>query len=452
MGATQCSGELQAISCVSCQEAPLADCGASFSSNGSFGQKYTLGRLLGKGSQGQVYACLDRETKAEYAVKIIGRSDAMAWKTYQREVELLRASAGSRYLVGMLGEFYDWQNYYVVMEKFCGHLRHGIKYLEGRVEPEKTGATDLVGTAALRRITRQMLNAIFHLHSSDILHRDVKASNVLVDRLNLRDPQCRVVLADFGLARRLKVGQHLTAQVGTRKYWAPEVYGRKYHHTVDCFALGVVLFLLVTGKYPFLSEEETFNRCIETDEAKSLSAAAEEARDFMAQALYKKSHKRPDAFALMQHDFLLEDGTWIEDRAGSKCQLEMPDAVSPPHATRKFRGFSNKTIIEVLDDSLSKEFQEDVGAADNLEAEADAKATREMLSRSRLEAMTRPSITAVRPLFQAPSSPQTSPTWEPVPGLRSDSDSDCVGGRWTASPPSKGADTTAGPEEETVPL
>merc|ERR1740117_1386330 len=111
-----------------------------------------------------------------------------------------------------------------------------------KLTPEP-GMLAAIGEDGLKRVLRQALSGTLHLHRSNIVHRDVKAHNLLTDLLDLGDPECRVVLADFGLARRLELGRHLTAQVGTRKYWAPELYERKYTHNVDCFALGVVMFL-----------------------------------------------------------------------------------------------------------------------------------------------------------------------------------------------------------------
>lgn len=276
--------------------------------SGNFHRDFLLGELLGKGSQGKVYSCARRdrdEVGRELAVKIIehsgGGATAVAWANYRREVELCRATAGSRFVVHILEEYIDSQNCYVVMEKFAGHLRKALKWVNKNYDDDDGGFGG-IGEAGLRRIMQQALKGLMHVHYCGIVHRDVKAHNILTDRLDLRDNRCRVVLSDFGLSRRLLPGRFLTAQVGTRKYWAPEVYMKKYWHNVDCFALGVVMFLLVTQAYPFQDEAQTLRRDVTSEVSASLS---EHSKDFMLQALWKDPLTRPNAPQLGRHSWLL---------------------------------------------------------------------------------------------------------------------------------------------------
>ncbi|CAE8647487.1 unnamed protein product, partial [Polarella glacialis] len=84
---------------------------------GDFGKRYSIGKPLGKGSQGRVYVCYDRDTGASRAVKILDRSNKSAWATYKREVELSQAALG-RNVVDVFEEFADPQNCYIIMERF----------------------------------------------------------------------------------------------------------------------------------------------------------------------------------------------------------------------------------------------------------------------------------------------------------------------------------------------
>ncbi|CAK9117842.1 unnamed protein product [Durusdinium trenchii] len=186
---------------------------------------------------------------------MLDRKNKTAWATYKREVELSQATTGKN-IASVLEEFVDAERCYVIMEKFEGHLRKALKWVAKETGDETAGLDAL----SLGNVMKQVLSAILHLHTCGVVHRDVKAHNLLIDRCDLRDPRCRVVLSDFGLARRLEPGRFLCAQVGTRKYWAPELYEKKYWHVVDVFAIGVLMFLAASNSYPFQDEDQTKNR------------------------------------------------------------------------------------------------------------------------------------------------------------------------------------------------
>jgi len=274
--------------------------GICSATGGNFHVKYRQGDLLGKGSQGKVYLCIDRETSEKYAVKVIDRSAKSAFSTYRREVDLCRACDASNQIVRVVDEFIDSMHCYVVMEKYACHLRKALKWV-GK-ENGNAIASNL-SNAGLRRILVQTVEAVAHLHNLDIVHRDVKAQNFLVDRLDLRDETCRVVLSDFGLARRLEPGHILNAQVGTRKYWPPELYEKKYWNVVDNFALGVLLFLAASGTYPYMDEDAVHNRDIFAEGAVP-ECLTPEAQDFMRCCLVKDPTQRIKAAELREHSWI----------------------------------------------------------------------------------------------------------------------------------------------------
>lgn len=103
-----------------------------------------------------------------------------------------------------------------------------------------------------------------------------------------RHQEVSIVLGDFGLARRLQVGEHLSESVGTRKYWAPDVYQRRYWHNVDVFAIGVLIFLAGSGAYPFANHQEARDRDIFFEGA-CPSILSSGARDVMRLCLAKDS-------------------------------------------------------------------------------------------------------------------------------------------------------------------
>jgi serine/threonine protein kinase len=279
----------------------------------SFHSAYTLGKQLGKGAQGRVHACACKRSGAVCAVKMIDRTSKTSWTTFTREIELCKA-VSSFHVIGVLEEFVDTSCCYIVMERFEGHLRKGLKWVAR--EAANDGVTG-INDATLQGIARQVLAGIFHLHCAGIVHRDVKSHNVFIDRLDVRDRRCRLVLGDLGLARRLEPGKFLCAQVGTRKYWAPELYDKRYSHVVDVFALGVLLFLAMSATYPYLDEEQTRRRDVFADGGVLSSNLQADAHSFLSQILQKDPSKRPSCKDLNRH-------AWIANECHHLEKLDSP--------------------------------------------------------------------------------------------------------------------------------
>merc|ERR1719188_298315 len=79
----------------------------------------------------------------------------------------------------------------------------------------------------------------------------------MIDTEDILDPDCRVVLGDFGTARSMpSSGARLEAPVGTKYFWAPEFFDERYGLKVDVWALGVVIYSLLSARFPFRDEGE----------------------------------------------------------------------------------------------------------------------------------------------------------------------------------------------------
>jgi serine/threonine protein kinase len=112
-----------------------------------------------------------------------------------------------------------------------------------------------LGEATARAFILDIICTVQYLHDNNIVHRDLKLDNCLVDN------DWRVCIADFGLAIRLIGDDLLGTHCGTLEYAAPEVFwGTPYAgRPADVWSIGVILFALVTGKLPFLSPQDTVN-------------------------------------------------------------------------------------------------------------------------------------------------------------------------------------------------
>jgi serine/threonine protein kinase len=203
---------------------------------------YHILEQLGQGGMATVYKAYDVRDSREVAVKLI-RADHLlsdqADKLLLRfEIERRIASLHHPNMVGVI----DYGSFkgapYLVME-----------YVQGGTLKELTGRR--LSPAEAARLLAPVARALQYLHQQDIIHRDVKPSNIL-----LADGK-RPLLSDFGIAKLLAAGDtaNLTStgvSVGTPDYMAPEeALGRGVGPATDIYALGVVLYELVTGRRPF---------------------------------------------------------------------------------------------------------------------------------------------------------------------------------------------------------
>jgi len=264
-------------------------------SNGRLEDHYELGMELGKGAQGFVYACRDRITGVQRAAKLMDANKNSATAAFQREVHFLGLSRST--VVHVVDVFMQHNFNAIVMEKFEGHVKAMVKEHATRHKSRQ----GILSDRALQHVMRQALRAVSYLHESNVVHRDVKATNFLVDRMNPEDPELRVVICDFGLARQLEAGKFLSCPVGTRRYWAPEMYDQSYWHAVDIFALGVMLFLVASLTYPFQSKEETQMRSVLPPDGLRPPAT-----EFLQHLLVKRPKRRLPAHVLSVH-------AWISD-------------------------------------------------------------------------------------------------------------------------------------------
>ncbi|OAA67647.1 Protein kinase-like domain protein [Cordyceps fumosorosea ARSEF 2679] len=162
-----------------------------------------------------------------------------------------------------------------------------------------------------RAITRQILEGLQIMHAESFAHRDLKPQNIMV----VRGPPCwRVKLADFGLSKRLTDGSTYNSRIGTQAYMAPEVYGYDnphsssiaYTNAVDLWAVGCIVYRLVTGTVPFQTGElrrvcENESKCPSETLGKEVG---ETCTGFIRLLLSKDPRDRPSAAGALKN-------TWI---------------------------------------------------------------------------------------------------------------------------------------------
>lgn len=201
--------------------------------------RYEIRSLLGTGGYAAVYLALDRNLRCDVALKILrrDRSSPAALARFRREVTVAR-DAVSSHLVRVFDLNTDEEGSYLTMEVMRGgSLRQRL--LQGPLA---------VQDAVL--IATEILEGLGALHGLKIVHRDLKPENVLFDE------ESHVKLGDFGLARYLDDDRSRAtitgAIVGTTDYLSPEqALGRDASNQSDLYALGMVLYEMLTGDLPF---------------------------------------------------------------------------------------------------------------------------------------------------------------------------------------------------------
>jgi serine/threonine protein kinase len=203
---------------------------------------YELREKIGDGTSGQVRRAIHRQTGQEFAVKVICLRRQLDNKQMEEEVSLMR-TLDHPYIVQLVDVFVQsGVAMYLVME-----LVAGGDLFDRIVQQERYTEVNA------RRAMRRLLSAVHYLHETcHIVHRDLKPENILCTS------PTHVKLADFGLAKIVK-GDGLKTFCGTPQYFAPEVLQRRntvtgqgrYGKPADMWSLGVILYILLTGKPPF---------------------------------------------------------------------------------------------------------------------------------------------------------------------------------------------------------
>jgi len=216
-----------------------------------FRDSYHLGKKLGEGAFGIVHLCRKKGTDTKFAVKLMEMSDAGRARDAEREALMMRRFKHPN-VVSMVDHFRDKWFHYIVMEWYAaGDL---VDVVQTHL------ANGKLQDSTLSNLFKQMLQAILHLHSQFIIHRDVKADNFLLDRFDIFDKECRVVLSDMGTAIQNPDDKLLSRPVGTKIYWSPEVVRRRYSFPADVWAIGIILYGIVNGSFPFRDEKQILER------------------------------------------------------------------------------------------------------------------------------------------------------------------------------------------------
>lgn len=223
--------------------------------------RFTIKKILGEG-RSKVFLCSDQENHhKDFAIKILPHNvDQDEIKTFRNEFFTLRKlnhpniilahEEGSVVKIKNTGEDINTGSRYITLDYF-----QGVELLnyEG-LEDENT----------LRIILVQICSALYYLHQSNYVYYDLKPENILAGKI---DGKLIIKIIDMGFAHHLLSSNEYLFR-GTTEYIAPEILKKEPHnHQVDLYSLGMMLYRIVYGKFPFVSEStvEIYKEQIENE-------------------------------------------------------------------------------------------------------------------------------------------------------------------------------------------
>jgi len=199
--------------------------------------KYRLLKTIGKGNFAKVKLAKHIPTGKEVAIKIIDKTQLNPGSLQKlfREVRIMKTLDHPN-IVKLYQVIETEKTLYLVMEYASGGEVFDYLVLHGRMKEKEARAK-----------FRQIVSAVQYCHQKKIIHRDLKAENLLLDS------EMNIKIADFGFSNEFVPGNKLDTFCGSPPYAAPELFqGKKYDGPeVDVWSLGVILYTLVSGSLPF---------------------------------------------------------------------------------------------------------------------------------------------------------------------------------------------------------
>nr|2QNJ_A Chain A, MAP/microtubule affinity-regulating kinase 3 [Homo sapiens]2QNJ_B Chain B, MAP/microtubule affinity-regulating kinase 3 [Homo sapiens] len=198
---------------------------------------YRLLKTIGKGNFAKVKLARHILTGREVAIKIIDKTqlNPTSLQKLFREVRIMKILNHPN-IVKLFEVIETEKTLYLIMEYASGGEVFDYLVAHGRMKEKEA-----------RSKFRQIVSAVQYCHQKRIVHRDLKAENLLLDA------DMNIKIADFGFSNEFTVGGKLDTFCGSPPYAAPELFqGKKYDGPeVDVWSLGVILYTLVSGSLPF---------------------------------------------------------------------------------------------------------------------------------------------------------------------------------------------------------
>lgn len=309
----------------------------------SLRKKYQLGKVLSSGGFGVVRAAhLLRDPQKILAIKSMEKNQISSSDQLKREIEIL-LEVDHPNIIKFYEVFEDESTIDIVME-----------YCSGRDLQQKVLAQGRLSESHARSLMQKMLYAVNSLHLNGIVHRDLKLANFLFES---DEENAELKLVDFGLANRHSGRfEKLHSQVGTLHYMAPEVLAGAYDKKCDMWSLGVILYTMLSGSFPFKGRTtplllDAISSGKFSFEKPVWASISEGARDLISQLLRVNHKPRLSACSALKHP-------WIDlVHYSGQLTKEMARSLEEFQSLSMFKRQVLKIIVKKMNPESSKELK-----------------------------------------------------------------------------------------------
>ncbi len=287
-----------------------------------FGPRYRIEALLGEGGMGKVYKAYDSEVGRQVALKLVKPELARNPVSMERlKQELLLASQVSHKNILRIHDLGDVGGLkFISMAYVDGKDLHSLIATEGRLPIDRAVA-----------IARLLCLALEAAHNEGVVHRDLKPQNVLMDSSG------QVFVSDFGLAKSLEGPSTMMTTagevLGTPRYMSPEqAESKSADHRSDLYALGLILFEMVTGDLPFGSESimQTMYQRV-TQDPKSPQLLNPDVPDYLSEIILRCLKRDPEQRYQHAGEIVadLDRGAGPPTDSGASVSVPPPSSIPP---------------------------------------------------------------------------------------------------------------------------
>ena len=278
-------------------------------------RRYLVGNVVGEGTFGTVRKGFSKQSLQPVALKFVNKAKLkFAYQLSEEdeakmmtEVEILTKL--DHPCVTGLTEYLNTRDLLVIVMEFA----EGGE-LEKQIQLDKTMSRLSESTAKFQFY--QICHAVAYFHSKNVCHRDLKLSNILMSQ---PEPECILKISDFGVSKIWTAENILRTKIGTPLFMAPEVNfagasGAEYSCKADCWALGIILYQLLSGNLPHDSQGAT--------SGPGWDHISDMAKDLISKLLKVNPEERPDAAAILHHNWFLSDPFVCNKSRNVMFQLE----------------------------------------------------------------------------------------------------------------------------------
>ncbi|KAJ5984503.1 hypothetical protein N7481_006602 [Penicillium waksmanii] len=272
-------------------------------------ESYSKQRKIGQGASGSVYVARVKENAPSPVAHELYRQYGPRCQVAIKQMDL-RSQPRKELIVNEIIVMKDSQHPNIVnfldsfLQESSNELWVVMEFMEGGALTDVIDNNQVISEHQIATICSETCKGLAHLHSQNIIHRDIKSDNVLLDRVG------HVKITDFGFCAKLTESKSKRAtMVGTPYWMAPEVVKQKeYGPKVDCWSLGIMAIEMIESEPPYLNEEPLKALYLiatnGTPRLKKPEKLSKELKAFLSVCLCVDVRSRATADELLAHEFL----------------------------------------------------------------------------------------------------------------------------------------------------